>query len=375
MSQMPTKGTFVLLHMVKSFPFSVPVRGMDGQQKSCEFGGSTRCRMSSQSIKYAIRHDWKNRMDGEKLRDFFGIRTNRIYDHLCSKLGDAKLARAVVKAIYDSKFDPKKKKDAKEGQSDYLIFTSDKEIDQVVDIVKEHQVVEKDEKAAKAAMKAMKVALKSAKIGMTVDVALFGRMQANAKDFDVYAASQFSHAISVSPMAGEFDEFTAVDDLKAEDENADSGAAHLNTTSANSACYYQYASISFDKLVESLGDDKELAVDAISELIASFALSCPSGKMNSFAHRTLPDYLSVEIRESQPFSLVNAFESPVRGGNKGIVSGAIRRLLDYRQKLEDAYGDEIKSDKSFVIHTSDLDKKTLSLTAVQKAVVKALLGE
>jgi len=43
------------LHIIKSFPVSCLVRGEDGEPKTCLYGGCTRARISSQSIKRSSR--------------------------------------------------------------------------------------------------------------------------------------------------------------------------------------------------------------------------------------------------------------------------------------------------------------------------------
>src|SRR5690606_32523912 len=60
------------------------------------------------------------------------------------------------------------------------------------------------------------------------DIALFGRMLASKPSFNVEAAAQVAHAITVHKVAVEDDYFTAVDDLNSGEE--DLGAGHLGET-------------------------------------------------------------------------------------------------------------------------------------------------
>ena len=70
------------------------------------------------------------------------------------------------------------------------------------------------------------------------------------------AACQVAHAISTHSVEREFDYYTAVDDLKLDDT---AGADMMGTVEFNSACFYRYAVVDWEKLVENLQDDKELA--------------------------------------------------------------------------------------------------------------------
>ena len=70
-----------------------------------------------------------------------------------------------------------------------------------------------------------------AKFDESVDVAMFGRMQASSTDFQIYAARQMSHAFGVNVLPDEIDYFTAVDDVKEAGHIA--GAGHINTLSCN----------------------------------------------------------------------------------------------------------------------------------------------
>ena len=58
----------------------------------------------------------------------------------------------------------------------------------------------------------------------SVDIALFGRMLAEAADFNVDAACQVAHALSVHGSEPDFDYYTAVDDVVRSSDDA-TGAA------------------------------------------------------------------------------------------------------------------------------------------------------
>ena len=87
----------------------------------------------------------------------------------------------------------------------------------------------------------------------SVDIALFGRMVADAPSLNFDAAAQVAHSISTHAVQNEYDYFTAVDDCQAEDN---AGAGHLGTVEYNSATLYRYATVNVMELERHLGAKK-----------------------------------------------------------------------------------------------------------------------
>jgi CRISPR system Cascade subunit CasC len=79
-----------------------------------------------------------------------------------------------------------------------------------------------------------------------VNIALFGRMLASSPSFNIEAACQVAHAISVHPVTIEDDYFTAVDDLNNGLE--DTGAAHIGETRFAAGLFYAYICINKELL-------------------------------------------------------------------------------------------------------------------------------
>ncbi len=132
-----------------------------------------------------------------------------------------------------------------------------------------------------------------------------------------------AHAISTHEIIPEFDYFTAIDDLQPDDT---AGAAHLGSIEFNSSTLYRYANVNIRELKENLGD-KEDIVSATKEFIKSFVKSMPGGKQNTFANKTLPDYVMICLRQDTPVNLVSAFEQPVSArGKSGYVKPSIEKL-------------------------------------------------
>ena len=108
---------------------------------------------------------------------------------------------------------------------------------------------------------------------------MFGRMLANATRYNVEAALQVAHAVTVHEVAVEDDYFTAVDDLNKGEEDA----VHLGETEFASGLFYRYVCINKTLLEKNLGGDKnsdrkKLAATAIRALVESALKIAPSGK-------------------------------------------------------------------------------------------------
>lgn len=146
--------------------------------------------------------------------------------------------------------------------------------------------------------------------GKAVDLALFGRMLADMPEKNQHAACQVAHAISTHSVEREFDFYTAVDDLKPEDT---AGADMMGTVEFNSACFYRYAAVDWDKLVANLQNDTELANRGLQAFLEGFVVSEPTGMQNSFAAHNPPEFMTISVRRNTaPRNLANAFETAIR---------------------------------------------------------------
>ena len=167
-----------------------------------------------------------------------------------------------------------------------------------------------------------------------MDLALFGRMVADAPDLNVDASAQVAHAISVHPVDNEFDYFTAVDD-KAPEDNA--GAGMIGTVEFNSSTLYRYATVNVDELHKGLGEVAATSA-AVAAFVRSFITSMPTGKQNTFANRTLPEAVVVSIRDKQSVNLAGAFEEAIVATNAGSrLKEACGRLVEYAKGINHTY--------------------------------------
>lgn len=327
-------STFIEVHALHTLPPSNINRDDTGSPKTATFGGVPRQRVSSQAWKHAIRMDFESYLDRSKL----GVRTKRAVDVIARQvveknpewlIEDARSAVAEVFTKGGFKLTtPKPKKDQTDveasPETSYLFFISRRQIENVADFVLQNE----EGKVAK------KDAQKLLDTEHSVDLAMFGRMVADAPDFNVDASVQVAHAIGVSAATPEFDYFTAVDDVAKESE--ETGAGMIGTVEMMASTLYRYATVDLEHLAENLGT-KAAAVEATVAFVRSFIASMPTGKQNTFANRTLPDLVVVAVRKDRPVSWVNAFEEPVTASGHGVRAEAAKKLVEEASSLEEMY--------------------------------------
>lgn len=328
------------VHVLQTVPPSNLNRDDAGSPKQAVFGGVRRARVSSQAWKRATRTAFAEHVPAERL----GTRTKQIPRMLAARLAergglDDETARRISTSVLATlQIKPGKKA----TDTAYLLFFGRPQIEAIVDHVVPQlaEWAQMDDKSLAEAAKSIPV-LSILGQGHPIDVALFGRMVADIPGLNVDAATQVAHAISTHPVETEFDYYTAVDDEKPAD---DPGASMIGTIEFTSATLYRYATVGVEQLVENLGvdvadpDGAATVAAALRTFLTSFVTSMPTGHQNSFAHRTLPDLVSVVLRDGQPVNLVSAFESPVRAQGHGVASTSIIRLADELTKTTRLWG-------------------------------------
>ena len=159
-------------------------------------------------------------------------------------------------------------------------------------------------------------------------------MLASSPKYNVEAAAQVSHAITVNKIVVEDDYFTAVDDLNTGE--TDAGSAHIGETGFGSGVFYTYICINYSLLIENLGNDTELAEKTVKALTEAAAKVAPSGKQNSYASRARALYILAEKGEQQPRQLSSAFLKPVY--EEDMVNEAIQRIEELYKNMDKVYG-------------------------------------
>ena len=306
------------LHVLQTVPPSCINRDDTGSPKTAIYGGVTRARVSSQAWKHAMR-----KMFAEIFtQDQIGVRSKNIVDLIVDELEnrgyqgnkERKASEALKKAGI---------KLNKENKTDALFFMSRKQARKLAELIVEG---EEDKKVYKAALSEFP----------SIDIALFGRMVASDPTLNYDAASQIAHSISTHEVKNEYDYFTAVDDLS-EADNA--GAGHLGTVEFHSATLYRYATVNIYELKQYLECETP---QAVLGFVKAFLLSMPTGKQNTFANRTVPDFAYITIRKDQPVNLAGAFEKPIYSDG-GYSSKSVQALALYAQKMYRSFVDAPES--------------------------------
>jgi len=309
------------LHILQSFPVSCLNRDDVGSPKSAVFGGVTRARLSSQSLKRAVRL-----LARSESPDFQGIRSRFLLEPFTKALLAAGLdetaAGEKAKALCEvfSKVDAKKP-----DQVTTAVYLSPGEIQQIA--------------VAVAAGDEPKKAVKKVNRLDAADIALFGRMVANDATLNVEGAAMFSHALSTHAASNEIDFFSSVDDLKGDSEDA--GAGMIGTLEFNSATYYRYTAINLSQFADEqnlgkLTPDQRKSI--LKDFIRATLIAVPGARQNSMNAATLPfEVLGIRKSKGQPLQLANAFEAPVKAKN-GLQAASLTAMKEHVESLEKTWG-------------------------------------
>lgn len=344
------------IHALQTVPPSLINRDDTGAPKSAIFGGVPRQRVSSQAWKRAIRRYFESEIGGEAV----GKRSKNLPEVIAKRVIELSSEFGLEEAIEGVRnlfkapggkqgiklVEPKEPKDGEdsEQQSPYpttaaLLFLSP------------HQI----ERAAQAIVDARGGRITKAEAidildtNHSVDMAMFGRMLADAPAFNVDASVQVAHAIGVHESEPEFDYYTALDDVLEDAEEI--GAGMIGTTQMMSSTLYRFATINVEGLATNLGN-VDMANKAAVLFIRAFIESMPTGKQNSFANNTLPELVYVAVRNTRSVSLVNAFEDPVEREDSTRRRAAAEALAREAHDIEDVYG--MKPLAAYVLATSGL---------------------
>ena len=333
------------LHLLQSFPVSCLNRDDVGSPKTAVFGGVNRARLSSQSLKRAIREFAQDNLPASR---FGGERTKLIVQPLADALNkhgilDDKIALEHAKNIADklAKLDAK----AEDPKVGTLTFLAPSEIDAIASQVA--TLLQANPKS-KDYEKSIDKFCKQAGLLDGADIALFGRMVASLPSLTLEGAAMFSHALSTHKADNDLDFFSAVDDRKPKGDDA--GAGMIGTLEFSSAVYYRYAALNLDLLA----DEDHLAKLSVNErrqvvdaFIRATLMAVPGARKNSMNAHTLPGYVLGTFKSAgQPVQLINAFEEPVRA-KSGLLAESTSALKQHYESLKQTWG--IKCDTELAV--------------------------
>lgn len=317
-------SNFIQLHLLTSYAPSNLNRDDLGRPKTAKMGGFERLRVSSQSLK----RNWRiSDVFQQALSGHIGTRTkrfgNEVYEQLindgCTEKQATEWARSIANVFGKIK---------KEGlEIEQLAHISPTEQQAALSLAK---TLAEENRAPEAAELSL---LKNN--NTAADIAMFGRMLASAPAYNVEAACQVAHAISVHSVVVEDDYFTAVDDLN--DGSEDAGSSHIGETGFAAALFYSYICINKTLLIENLDGNEDLANKAIQALVEAATSVSPSGKQNSYASRARASYVLAEKGEQQPRSLSVAFLKPIQDNDQA--TAAISALQKQVENMDKVYGE------------------------------------
>ncbi|MBS3954229.1 MAG: type I-E CRISPR-associated protein Cas7/Cse4/CasC [Methylomicrobium sp.] len=308
----PLKNTRVEFHILQSFPVTCLNRDDVGAPKTAVVGGSTRARVSSQAWKRPVRM---------ALQDFgvkLAIRSKHVANYVsnaCIQLGaneeQAKRCSEVIAASLTK---------------DTLHFFTETEAKAFAAFAQEQEfdvAKIKDKEIQKLAKKVFNPAVDG------LDIALFGRMVAQAAELNVEAAASFSHAISTHKVSNEVEFFTALDDLQ-----QDPGAAHMGSLEFNSATYYRYISLDLGQLSQTLaGQNLPEAVEAFTKAIF---VAVPAARQTTQSGASPWEYAKVLVRTGQRLQV--PFETALKAKDGGFLQPSIAALSTYLADKEKLFG-------------------------------------
>jgi len=379
--------TLIEIHALQHFAPSNLNRDDTGAPKDAWFGGTRRARISSQCLKQAVRQHFKELVESGSLdAGDVAQRTKRILEPITKFLlskgrGEAEAKEKTAQALAAMELAVKD-----DGKTQYLLFLGEREIASIAQIIHDkwdsiastdaHPAEgKKGSKTKKQAAQAADTDLKKAldKVfdgGKAVDVALFGRMLADMPEKNQHAACQVAHAISTHAVDREFDFYTAVDQLKPEDT---AGADMMGTVEFNSACFYRYAVVDWQKLVNNLQQDTDLAAKGLRAFLEGFVVAEPTGKQNTFAAHNQPEFVAVSVRRNTaPSNLANAFETALRvRKDESLTKLSAEKLVEKAKKLRGVYGGD---GRTFVLNLTEtkLDGFGTSVNSLKELLENSL---
>lgn len=356
--------TFVTVHVLRALPMHNLNRDQNGLPKSQFDGGIQRGRLSSQSIKRPARIAFREAVAGMSnapgsvrtmdsnavkqvlaMAERFASEQSKPLDSAAAKKKATSIITSLAKAGKASEAPPEadsSKSDAAEAKKDNILLFSDAELETLAQALVDEQgdLVDEQGDGEAASLDGFIQDFKSA----SLDIAAYGRMFAAQASKSTQAAVAVSHAVMTHAMSLTLDYFTAVDE--ADDERADSGAAHIDSAYYTSGVYYSTFTIDPAQLVRSWsGINGDTAQAQVEALVKALVEALPSGRITNSNPYTKPFLVLVEEQKTRT---VYEFETPVDAAENGGFS------VPTVEKLNDQYVDARAFDPGNFVSTAVL---------------------
>ncbi|MEN8205527.1 MAG: type I-E CRISPR-associated protein Cas7/Cse4/CasC [Pseudomonadota bacterium] len=335
---------FINFHVLISHSPSCLNRDDMNMQKNAVFGGKRRVRISSQSLKRAMRKsDYYVEHFGQpsdRTRELAKLQAKYVKS-LEGRFSEAQVIHALEWISGKSGLSDLPSKGvavapwAVEEVAHYCQAIADADDD--IDAKKLEKQISKDSAAFLQAA------------STAVDIALSGRMATSGLMTNIDGSLAIAHSITTHEVDdSDIDWFTAVDDLVQEEKDlrkvgaleegkGEQGSGHLDTQEFSSGVFYRYASLNIRQLQENMGGaSREQALEVAAHVLHMLATIVPSAKQQSFAAHNLADLALVSFSDL-PVSLANAFENPVRA-KSGFLKPSLESLNTYWSKVHKGYG-------------------------------------
>ena len=346
----PFKNLFIEFHILQSFPVTCLNRDDVGAPKTAIVGGVQRARVSSQAWKRPVR------MAMHELGGIYGTRTKfigkLISDACIAKGATPEQAQACgdkIEGAFIKKKEEKKSKKGKEAvteneaeeieaasnseKSDTLLFLSPHEVTIIAEAFaskgfnQNEAVTQKEQK--KQAKEIADLISNASRVMDALDIALFGRMVAQAARLNVEAAASFSHAISTHKVSNEVEFFTALDDLATEP-----GSAHMGSLEFNSATYYRYVSLDLGQLCQTLAGQN--LPEAVENFTKALFVAVPAARQATQSGASPWEFAKVLVRKGQRLQV--PFETAIKAKDGGFIQPSIDAMTGYLAKQEKLHG-------------------------------------
>jgi CRISPR system Cascade subunit CasC len=388
MSNIKREHQFVEIHIIQSFAVSCLNRDQANIPKWCTFGGARRARVSSQSWKYAMRHD---PLFAQTTGQDISARTQFLIRELTERLTKQPSKEELgllAETFVGAYLGPLEKNKQGELLSKVLVFLSADEMDEMATALADNwNVFLADARAIQAATAAKaKKKGRGAKVQpddaaeaieegtpelqtdgqedadsaktelgklanrfkqkfservSAADIALFGRMLAEGNAAKkIEAACQVAHSVSTHVASPQDDFFTAMDDLqRAEDVG---GGAMIGNLDFAAPCLYRYGRLDWEELKRNMTPRDDLVRLTAEAFISTFIKSIPVARQNSMPSPTMPSFVMAVVRSGgEGWSLANAFEESIAPrGDRGLVVPSIKALDEQWQLVRSGFDED-----------------------------------
>ena len=336
-----TTPRFLQIHSLHSYTAALLNRDDTGLAKRLPYGNAQRTRISSQCLKRHWRmaehdpHALHNIDGAERAYRSRELVTERVIRPLKENYPEAvieALEPVFQKAVYGDKADKGKKSRQTlllgEPELSWLASEAERLAAEMNDVEAAKTTLDEWSKKFKDNIKALR---ENTALPGGLASALFGRMVTSDPAANIDAPVYVAHAFTVHAEETEGDYFTAVDDLKREED--DSGADTIQETELTSGLFYGYVVIDLPGLIKNCSGDRELARQVVHNLIHLIAEVSPGAKRGSTAPFGRADLMLVEAGDRQPRSLAAAYRKPVPHN----CEKAVAALNDHLALLDETY--------------------------------------